>query len=77
MCLLRYYPKIYISRLHPLLVAGLLYYYSAIKGYYPYPENLQTEENYILKKLWFKYICKQQLQMCNNLKTDVSKNIVI
>ena len=44
-----YYSKIYISRrLHPLLVTDLLYY-SVIKGYYPYPEYLQTEENHISK----------------------------
>ena len=44
-----YYPKTHIRRLHPLLVTGLLYitklYYSVIKGYYPYPEYLKTEEN--------------------------------
>ena len=49
-----YYPKIHISRLHPLLVTGLLYYTVILlryKGYYPYPEYFQTEENDISKNI--------------------------
>ena len=45
-----YYPKIHMCRLYPLLVTGLLYY-SVIKGYYPYPEYLKTEENDISKNI--------------------------
>ena len=58
-----YYPMIHISRrLHPLLVTDLLYY-SVIKGYYPYPEYLQTEENHISKIL---YICNCKVASYTN-----------
>ena len=41
-------------------------FYSVIKGYYSYPEYLQTEENDISKNIIVRYICNCKVASYTN-----------